>query len=68
MMRVAMVTGCHAPQDSDPSETKVTGRLKLAALSLLESCFFFFPVLVYFELGLVADAKKLQSGFFFFFF
>lgn len=38
-----MVTGCHAPQDSDPSETKVTGRLKLAALSLLESCFFFFP-------------------------
>lgn len=40
MLRVAAVTGCHAPQESGPSETKITGRLKQSAWSLLESCSF----------------------------
>lgn len=40
MLRVAVVTGCHAPQEAGPSETKITGRLKQSAWSLLESCLF----------------------------
>lgn len=43
MLRVAMVTGCHAPQESGwvgvggPSETTITGSVSLAAWSLLQS-------------------------------
>lgn len=63
-----MVTGCHAPQDSDPSETKVTGRLKLAALSLLESCFFFSQCWYILSLDLWLMRKNYSLAFFFFFF
>lgn len=38
MLRVATVTACHAPQESGPSETKITERVKQSARSLLESC------------------------------
>lgn len=52
MLRVAMVTGCHAPQESGrggggarvwggrPSETTITGSVRLAACSLLQSGYF----------------------------
>lgn len=40
MLKMTMVTGGRAPQESNPSETKITGKPRQAASSLLNSCIF----------------------------
>lgn len=53
-----MVTGCHAPQESDPSETRVAGSCLDAALIFLVLSFLMSP----FEPGHGLDVLDVCFG------